>query len=179
MIVLNVGGGHRILPPHYEGWIQDLLDIDPDVSPDICCDAKKIASLVAEGRYDAIYCSHNLEHFYQHDVPVVLGGFYHALKVGGFVEVRVPNINQLFLDIQAKHLDLMDVWYRVEGQPITFHDVLYGWHVAMKDGNLFYAHKCGFTAISLEAALIKANFTNVRVIENGMELLGIANKSEG
>src|SRR5215510_1625876 len=79
--VLNVGGNNKAIaiPKHFEGWTHDLLDIDPRGKPDIVCDARKLTSLAPQ-TYDAVYSSHNLEHYFAHDVPKVLRGFHHVLK---------------------------------------------------------------------------------------------------
>ena len=180
MKVLNVGGGtSRISDQRYFGWEQRILDIDPAVNPDILLDAKEMNTLEARS-YDAVYCSHNLEHFYFHEVPLVLEGFIHVLKEDGFAEIAVPNLTNLFQEMHRHNLDIMDVWYRTgENNPITFHDTLYGWNAAMKGGNLYYAHKCGFTASSLHAECVRAGFKSVWVAEQGANLLAFAYKKEG
>lgn len=61
------------------------------VLPDVVCDARQLSQL-PRATYDAVYCSHNLEHYYRHDVPKVLAGFSHVLKVGGFVHIIVPDM---------------------------------------------------------------------------------------
>jgi ubiquinone/menaquinone biosynthesis C-methylase UbiE len=177
--VLNVGGGgSRELPPQYDGWTHHILDIDPAVKPDVCCDALEMKKLPA-GSYDAIFCSHNLEHFYQHDVPTVLNGFMHVLKPNGTVEVHVPNLNNLIDSMTkgTKRKDINDTWYNAPSGPVTFHDVLYGWSQAMKKGNLFYAHKCGFTAKSLHKALANAGFIKIEVFEQDSNLMATAEKT--
>ena len=82
--VLNVGGGSKsiALPPQYAEFEHILLDIDPSDSPDIVCDARSLQDLEPE-QFDAVYCSHNLEHYFWHDVPRVLDGFTHVLKPNG------------------------------------------------------------------------------------------------
>ncbi|MBI5908492.1 MAG: hypothetical protein HY848_00825 [Betaproteobacteria bacterium] len=72
-LVLNVGGGGKsvALPPHFQGWEQLLLDIDPRVGADLVCDARALRESAAANSFDAIYCSHNLEHYYPHDVDKV------------------------------------------------------------------------------------------------------------
>lgn len=176
MRLLNVGGGaSRALPPDFEGWEQDVLDIDESVKPDILGDARAIAESLPPQIYDAVYCSHNLEHYYRHEVPQVLAGFRHVLKRDGFARISVPNLQNLISEIQSRNLDLDDVWYRVGGAlPVTFHDVLYGWSIAMSKGNLYYAHKCGFTPLSLEKTLTAAGFASVQVIDQGANILATA-----
>jgi hypothetical protein len=161
MKLLNVGGGAgRDVPKHYAGWEQDLLDIDPEVKPDIVCDAKELTTL-ARSRYHAVYCSHNLEHFYRHEVPVVLAGFVHVLRPEGFAQIAVPDIGALFEAVRGK--DINDTWYVCPGGRISFHDVLYGWGARVEEGNTFYAHKTGFTKKSLTKALSDAGFAKVMV----------------
>ena len=175
MIVLNVGGGSRHLPPEYEGWDGHLLDINPDCQPDLCMDGKDLITYDAM-QFDAVLCSHNLEHYYRHDVAQVLAGFLHVLKDGGHADIRVPNIMGLFSAMARGQLDIDDVWYRAGGSPVTFHDVMYGWNTAMENGNLFYAHKCGFSPLSLAAAMQKAGFKDVQIKADELNIQAIGKK---
>jgi hypothetical protein len=178
--VLNVGGGDGKGPlPRFEGWENIVLDIDPETTPDICMDAREMASLPG-GEYDAVFCSHNLEHYYKHEVPTVLGGFSHVLKEDGYAEIIVPNIMKLIEALKRNSLDLMDTWYRTSsGVPITFHDVLYGWGQAIEKGNLYYAHHCGWTQNSLCKELISAGFKGgVQVWEDDYNIYARAFKQE-
>lgn len=161
---LSVGGGSsRELPPVFAGYQCHVLDIDPAVEPDVQCDALEMHTLEGES-YEGVFCSHNLEHFYAHDVPKVLAGFIHVLKPGGIAQIIVPNLNGLFESMRQHNLDIGDVWYRTgSGNAVTFHDVLYGWNAAMSGGNLFYAHKCGFTAETLGRAMKDSGFTDIHL----------------
>lgn len=176
MLVLNVGGGaNRSLPAEYAGWEQRVLDVDPGVKPDVLMDAREMASLPSD-TYDAVYCSHNLEHYYRHEVPMVLAGFRHVLKPGGKVEIHVPDVVEAFRSMVERGLDLSDTWYRTPSGPVSYHDVIYGWNRAMAAGNLYYAHKCGFTADMLGDALLQAKFTEVQVQVGGGNLRALATK---
>ena len=175
MIVLNVGGGaSRHLPPSYRDWKQELLDIDPAVHPDIVCDAKEMHTI--KKKYDAVYCSHTLEHFYRHDVPRVLSGFLHVLNDKGFAHISVPDITSLMECMLKGHQDIEETWYVSPGGAISFHDVLYGWNKAMSGGNLYYAHKCGFTEKSLTKALRAAGFKKVFTASDSGNLFAYAFK---
>ncbi len=178
--VLNVGGGSKEipLPAHYGNWRHDLLDIDPKGKPDIVCDARKMDTLAA-GQYDAIYCSHNLEHYYPHDAPKVLKGFLHVLKPDGFVELRVPDMNSVMKHVIESNLDIEDVLYQSARGAITARDVFYGWGKEIEaSGSDFYAHKTGFTVQSLRALLLRSGFPDVYmfVSEEGFEVLAFAFK---
>ena len=178
MKVLNVGGGPtRQLPPQYDGWEQSLLDIDPSVKPDVCLDAKELGTFDA-AQFDAVYCSHNLEHYAKHEVAIVLKGFNHVLVDGGVVDISVPSIKGLMQAMMAGNLEINDVWYRTgQGVPITFHDVLYGWGAQVESGNAWYAHKTGFTALSLGAALQQAGFDDIVLSDQGGNIFAKATKS--
>ena len=176
--VLNVGGNNKAipLPPQYAEFEHLLLDIDPKGSPDIVCDARELSSLEAD-QFDAVYCSHNLEHYYRHDVPRVLAGFLHVLKDGCFAHIRVPDIAEVMRVTIERNLDIDDVLYQSPAGPIMVLDVLYGYSVEIEQsGQDFYAHKTGFTQKSLLAALQKAGFTKVYSGTGNLEINALAFK---
>lgn len=178
--VLNVGGNNKKipLPPQYAGWEHVLLDIDPRGSPDIVCDARKLASLPSTV-FDSIYCSHNLEHYYRHDVDKVLAGFAHVLKEDGFVHIRVPDMGELFQTVVKNKLDIDDFLYQSPAGPITVRDVIYGFGIEIeRSGNDFYAHKTGFTQKSLFLTLQTAGFPWVYSGIGNREITAFAFKNE-
>lgn len=161
--VLNVGGNSKqiALPPQYADFEHLLLDIDPEGEPDILCDARLLTTLES-GQFDAIYNSHNLEHYYRHDVPKVLAGFQHVLKDDGFVHIRVPDMYELMRQTLDRGLDIDDVLYESPAGPIMVLDVIYGYTTQIeRSGVEFYAHKTGFTQKSLVAALNRAGFVKI------------------
>jgi len=167
---LNVGGGSKNvwLPDYLHGFDHCLLDIDPRGEPDLLCDARELATQ-KPGQFDAIYCSHNLEHYYSHEVPTVLRGFLHVLKPGGFVEIRVPDIGALFVEVMKRQLDIDDVVYTSGRGDIRVLDMLYGYGPEIEStGQDFYAHKTGFTQKSLARALKSAGF-GMRITRPGRE----------
>ena len=178
--VLNVGGNDKSiqLPPQYAGFEHLLLDIDPKVLPDIVCDARKLTTLEA-GQFDAVYCSHNLEHYYRHDVPKVLAGFLHVLKEGGFAQIRVPDINEVMRATMERGLDIDDVLYQSPAGPIMVLDVLYGYGVEIeRSGQDFFAHKTGFTQKSLLNALHRSGFAKTYSMVGNLEISALAFKGE-
>lgn len=158
--VLNVGGGSEAiaLPPQYAGFDVLRLDIDPAVAPDVLCDARELERL-EPSQFDAIYCAHNLEHYYRHDVPKVLAGFVHVLKAGGCAHIIVPDIAEVMRVAVERRLDLEDVLYTSPAGPISVRDVIWGWGVEIeRSRNDFFAHKTGFTPKSLIQAVERAGF---------------------
>ncbi len=162
--VLNVGGGSKSLeiPSHYAGWEHLLLDIDPKRGVDVVCDARLLAEKFSPAAYDAVYCSHNLEHYYRHDVKRVLKGFLHVLKDAGFAEIRVPDIGELIRLMASADLDIEHGIYKASVGAISAHDVIYGYGPEIEEsGQDFYAHKTGFTRASLARTLIDNGFPEV------------------
>jgi len=161
--VLNVGGNSKAIPipPHYAGWDHLLLDIDPRGGAEIVCDAREMRDLAA-AQFDAVYCSHNLEHYCRHEVPKVLAGLRHVLKDAGFAEIRVPDLPAVFRRMLDDGLDLEDALYEAPVGPIQVIDVIYGWSPEIeKSGNDFFAHKTGFSQKSLCGQLLAAGFAEV------------------
>ena len=117
---LNVGGNRKDIsvPSFFDGWDHILLDIDPAGNPDIVCDALELQTL-EPGRFHAVYCSHNLEHYYHHELSQVLQGFRHVLKPTGFALISVPDMESVMRTVVEKGLDLDDVLYE---------DGLRGWY---------------------------------------------------
>jgi SAM-dependent methyltransferase len=163
--VLNIGGGSKTIPipPHYDGWEHLRLDVDPRCEPDIVCDARALDSLPA-GQFDAVYCSHNLEHYYRHDGAKVLRGFIHVLKNDGFAEIRVPDLRSVMQRVVEQNLDVNDILYLSAVGPISVQDVIYGLGTEIEQsGSDFYAHKTGYSSNTLGQALTHAGFGGVFV----------------
>lgn len=178
--VLNVGGGSKrtALPPHFQGFEHLLLDIDPSGGADVVCDARSMATLEPE-RFDAIHNSHNLEHYYHHDVPKVLGGFLHVLKPGGFAHIIVPDMQAVLRMAVERKLDIEDALYQSPSGPISVMDVIYGYGKEIAEtGQEFYAHKTGFTEKSLLKALRNAGFSRIYSGAGNLEVVAYAFKGE-
>jgi predicted SAM-dependent methyltransferase len=128
------------LPSQHHEWEYVLLDIDPRGEPDIVCDARELSQL-PRSQFDAVYCSHNLEHYYQHDAVRILSRFLHVLKEDGFVHIRVPNIGELMRTVIRNKLDINDFLYKSPAEPITVRDVIYGYASSGNLKVLAYAFK--------------------------------------
>jgi SAM-dependent methyltransferase len=149
--VLHVGCGNEPLPAWLSHFEEVRLDIDPDCQPAILAPMTDMGSI---GPFDAVYCSHALEHLYPHDVPVALAEFRRVLKPGGAVVVFVPDLE----DIKATE----DVVYQSPCGPITGLDMIYGKNSYLKDSP-FMAHHTGFVSSTLKTALETAGLSGVTV----------------
>lgn len=120
------------------------------------------------GKFDAIYCSHALEHLSPHEVVPALVGFNAALNPGGSVIVFVPDLE----DVRATE----EVLFRAPAGPICGLDLIYGYRKMLKD-KPHMAHKTGFTKPTLEAALRNAGFRHIEVLRlSDYALMGAAVK---
>lgn len=145
-------------------WIEIRLDINPAVGPDILASITDMGS-VADASFEALYSSHNLEHLHPHEVPLALAEFKRVLKPYGFALITVPDLQQVaryVAEDRAEETILM-----TNKGPVTPLDVLYGFRPFLANGNLFMAHKYGFTASTLSAALESAGFADVSTEPDG------------
>ena len=99
------------MPKHFHDFKPVVADIDPAIAPDMLIDLRELAGTPAR-QFDAIYCSHNLERFYAHDVPSVLAGFNHVLRDDGFAEIRVPDLDSLMRQLIENDQELDEELYK-------------------------------------------------------------------
>ncbi|MBL8487304.1 MAG: class I SAM-dependent methyltransferase [Rhodocyclaceae bacterium] len=139
-------------------WRELRLDIDPAARPDIVGSMLDMAS-VTDGSVDAVYSSHNIEHLYAHEVPRALAEFRRVLKPAGFVVITCPDLQSVARLIAEDKLT--EPAYTSPAGPIAPIDILYGHRPQMAAGNLFMAHRCGFTLKVLLATLKAGGFPSV------------------
>ncbi|MGZ3279996.1 MAG: class I SAM-dependent methyltransferase [Caulobacteraceae bacterium] len=142
-------------------WRELRLDIDPQVSPDIVGTMTDMAG-VASGSVDAVFSSHNIEHLYPHEVLVALGEFNRVLRPDGFAVITCPDLQSVAALVAQDRL--LEPAYMSEAGPIAPIDILYGHRQQLAAGNLFMAHRCGFTRRVLDGLLRAAGFATVAAI---------------
>lgn len=139
-------------------WVEKRLDIDPAVAPDLVGTMTDM-SVVPTGSMQAVFSSHNIEHLYPHEVPVALAEFYRVLSDDGFVVITCPDLKSVCALVANDKLT--EPAYISPAGPIAPLDILYGHRPPMAHGNLFMAHRCGFTERVLSATLQAAGFKSV------------------
>lgn len=139
-------------------WVEKRLDIDPSVAPDLVGTMTDM-SVVPTGSMQAVFSSHNIEHLYPHEVPVALAEFYRVLSDDGFVVITCPDLKSVCALVANDKLT--EPAYVSPAGPIAPLDILYGHRPPMAHGNLFMAHRCGFTERVLSATLQAAGFKSV------------------
>jgi len=140
-----------------DAWREIRFDIDTKVNPDIVGTLTDM-SLVPSSSVDAVYSSHNIEHVFAHEVPVVLKEFHRVLKPGGIAIVTCPDL-QSVCEFVANGV-LLEPLYDSPAGPISAIDILYGWRDAIARGEVYMAHKCGFTYATLQDSVLGAGFKN-------------------
>lgn len=163
MKLLHVGCGPQRkvnTTPYFQGeeWEELRFDIDPKVAPDILGTLTDM-SAVASGSVDAVFSSHNIEHLYPHEVPIALLEILRVLKDDGIFIVTCPDLVSVCKLIAEDKL--LEPAYISPAGPIAPLDILYGYRPAMAQGNLYMAHRCGFTQKVLIGTLMSAGFTSV------------------
>lgn len=169
---LNTTQGFRT-----DEWQELRYDINPDVRPDVLGSMTDMKG-VADASVDALFSSHNIEHLYPHEVEVALAEFYRVLKPEGFAVITCPDLQSVCARVAEDKLD--EPAYHSPAGPIAPLDILYGLRPAMAAGNLFMAHRTGFTQKTLQAALVQAGFPRVAsfAIPVAYELWALASKGK-
>ena len=158
------------------GWVEKRLDIDASVNPDVTGTMTDMSALSA-GSMQAIFSSHNIEHLYPHEVPVALAEFFRVLSDDGFAVITCPDLQSVCALVADDKLT--DPAYVSAAGPIAPIDILYGHRPAMANGNLYMAHRSGFTKKVLSATLQASGFQSVAVMArpSAYDLWALASKS--
>ena len=164
-VVLHVGCGpynpnklHEAF--RKEGWRELRVDINPNVKPDVVASMLAMP-MIGTSSVDAVWSSHNIEHLYAHEVPVAFGEFVRVLKPGGVALLTMPDLQRVAELIVQDKLD--EPAYSSPAGPIAPLDIVYGHRPQIAMGNVFMAHRTGFTARTLAQVLANAGFERIKV----------------
>jgi SAM-dependent methyltransferase len=140
-------------------WKELRFDIDESVKPDLVGTMTDMSSVATES-VDAVFSSHNIEHLYPHEVPLALAEFLRVLSPDGIAVITCPDLKSVC--------------------PIAPLDILYGLRSSMAQGNLYMAHRCGFTQKVLTGTLQASGFKSVASMSRGhpyFDLWAVASKA--
>lgn len=180
---LHVGCGQKYKNQTTKGfnsddWNEIRFDITDANKPDLLgtmLDMKAVES----NSMDALYSSHNIEHVYPHEVQIALKEFLRVLKPDGYVVITCPDIQSVCALVAEDKLT--DPAYMSVSGAITPLDILYGHGTSLARGDLYMAHKTGFTKKTLSLALQAAGFALAGVMvrkESFFNLWAIASKKQ-
>lgn len=162
--VLHAGCNGGPLPPYFGECEEVRLDVDPQWRPDVLASITDLGDI---GVFDAVYCSHTLEHLYPHEVKTALREFRRVLSDDGYVMIWVPDLE----DVRPTE----ELLFESPSGPIAGLDLYYGFRPKLAEMP-HMAHHTGFTSTTLEAALREAGFTGVtmRRFEPLYQLMAVA-----
>ena len=145
-------------------WAELRLDIDESVKPDLVGTMTDMSS-VKTGSVNGLFSSHNIEHLYPHEVPQALAEFKRVLSPDGFVVITCPDLQSVCALVAEDKLT--EPAYTSPAGPITPLDILFGHRPPIARGNLYMAHRCGFTQKVLTGTLQAAGFATVAAKRRG------------
>ena len=162
--LLSVGSGGEPLPDwEARGYTVVRLDIEPATNPDIVASMTDMGPI---GPFDAVLCSHSLEHLYPHEVPIALSEFHRVLKPGGCVVVLVPDLE----GVSATD-DLLP-----DGNGLSGLHLYYGAAGLLAEFP-YMAHHCGFVADTLGRVMTEVGFTTQTSRLSQYNLMGFGVKT--
>jgi predicted SAM-dependent methyltransferase len=157
-------------------WRELRFDIDESVHPDLVGTMTDMSS-VSSDSVEAVFSSHNIEHLYPHEVPVAFAEFLRVLKPDGFAIITCPDLQSVCALVAEDKL--IEPAYTSPAGPISPLDILYGMRSSLAQGNLYMAHRCGFTQKVLRGTLQAAGFKSVATLSRGypyFDLWAVASK---
>ena len=175
--MLNAGAGttvtKRIQPllTSHE-WEEIRLDVDGGVSPDVVGSITDLSQLFPLASFDAIWCSHVMEHLFAHEVHPTFVQFREVLKPDGFALIMSPD-----LEAVAQHMltqGLGAIAYVSPAGPIRPLDMIYGHSGAIEQGRHHMAHKTGFSCDRMGNLLLSAGFPTISVRSGNFEVCALA-----
>ena len=166
---LHVGCGRKPkhnTTPAFAGnaWREVRFDIAPETAPDIVGDMRAMTAL-ADASFDAVYSAHNIEHVYITEAAQVLSEFRRVLKPDGFLILTCPDLKSIAALAAEDRLE--DPMYLSPAGPIAPIDAFFGHRPALARGDVFMAHKSGFTLKTLSGHLMRAGFAGLACFERG------------
>jgi len=164
------------------------LDVDPNTEPDICADLLSLplrqelplgqGGLRTKGMFDAVYCSHVLEHFSPHESMAALRAIAFVLKPSGFAIIRIPSLEMLVQHCQAHGLGFQESLHEFTGIPrgVSGQNVIFG----MPLEGEWMRHKRHYTGLELVQELQASGFPEVHggFFPHAIEIMVIAHGKE-
>jgi predicted SAM-dependent methyltransferase len=99
------------------------------------------------------------------ELPPALAEFVRVLRPDGFLVVTCPDLQSVCALVAEDKLT--EPAYTAPAGPIAPLDILYGHRASMARGNLFMAHRCGFTQKVLTGTLQAHGFANTASLRRG------------
>lgn len=137
-----------------EGFIN--IDIDPNVNPDLVCDASKLPFV--DNSIDEIYAGHLLEHFTLKEGHCALSEWKRVLKPGGIITITVPDAEKGLNEYRKGSITLE--WYE---------QIIFG----APDRDQQYHHQVFTDDILFK--VVSEHFKEAEIIDDSPHLMGRVN----
>jgi len=155
-----IGGTHPAFDP--SRWKEVRIDVDPRTAPDLVGSISDMRGVVEDNSFDAVWCSHCIEHLHDHEVLPALREFRRILSDDGFVIISCPNIEAVAKLVVSE--DIESVAYISQAGPIRLLDMIFGHSPSIEAGHVHMAHRTGFTVDRLGRLAVNACFAEARVL---------------
>jgi len=149
---LEIGCDNKRLSEEWE-----TLDILEGTNVDIVADISQPLTMIEDNTYDLIYMSHILEHVAWYKTVDVLKEVRRILKVGGVLEVFVPDIDKIISAYQKEIIP--DEWYRFNPDKNPF--LWFVGRIFTYGNNDTDFHRAAFNKKHLKECLENAGFNKV------------------
>ena len=141
--LLNAGSGPAMgsMHPAFDpsAWTEVRIDIDPRTAPDLVGTISDMHGIVEDGSFDAIWCSHCIEHLHDHDVLQALREFRRILSDDGFAILSCPNLDAVAKLVVSEDIEL--VAYLSPSGPVRLLDMIFGHSPSIEAGRVDMAHR--------------------------------------
>ena len=109
---------------------------------------------------------------------LALAEFIRVLNKNGFLVLTCPDLQEVATLVAEDKL--LEAAYQSPAGPIAPLDMIYGFRKSIESGNMFMAHRCGFTESVLRDTLVAAGFSSVATMRrpNHYDLWAVASVSE-
>jgi SAM-dependent methyltransferase len=165
--MLNAGSGPANGTMHRgfdaSEWKEVRIDIDPSTTPDLVGSISNMRGVVEDDSFDAVWCSHCIEHLHDHEVLPALHEFRRILSDDGFAVISCPNLEAVAKLIVSE--DIESVAYLSPAGPIRLLDMLFGHSPSIESGHVHMIHRTGFTRDRIGRLAVNAGFAEARVLE--------------
>ena len=155
-----MGSMHPAFDP--SAWTEVRIDIDPRTTPDLVGSIVDMGGIVEDASFDAVWCSHCIEHLHDHEVLPALREFRRILSDDGFAIVSCPNLDAVAKLVVSE--DIESVAYLSPAGPVRLLDMIFGHSPSIEAGHVHMAHRTGFTVDRLGRLAVNAGF-EARVLE--------------
>jgi ubiquinone/menaquinone biosynthesis C-methylase UbiE len=175
--VLHVGCGSKktkALHWSFKDWHEITVDVDERCQPDIVASITSMPQVETES-VDAVFAAHVLEHVAFHEIPLALSEFQRVLRHDGDLLLQLPDLQQACAAVAEGRPE--QYLYQSPGGPIAPLDIIFGHRWSVAHIGPAMAHRSGFTQRSLQDALYRADFEEIKVWVEGFDLWATAQKA--